>query len=70
MGSSRDMGSDQGRPHRVICYIGREETNGLGLGEQRQRRKSVDSAHDFLASVTNRLSGLGFQVSFLSLPLE
>lgn len=43
------MGSGEGRLYLVFCWSAGEETEGLGLGEQRERRQAVGSRPGFLA---------------------
>lgn len=49
--SREDVGSGEGKLHLVLWYDSRKETEDLCLGEQGDRRRSVDSPPDILAGL-------------------
>lgn len=57
MESIGDVSKQEAILQLVFCCIARDETVGLGLGEQRDRRKSVGSLPGFLEGVACGLVG-------------
>lgn len=56
MRSTGDVGRGEGKLQPEFCCSARDKARGFGLGEHRERKRSVVSLPGFLASMT---SGLG-----------